>query len=174
MTITPLLLHLEHQIDRLFHQVMPCADHEARAARFDKQLFTTSSRRLGDCFSEIEGNVTWLKQLARDGRQEQCHWIANRIVDQIAALQRECRTLALREREEQAQPPADPAFCDKLTQYQDYERRLEAMRDARESQLANATSAAQRQRLQRELAALEGRLMRCRQAIATVKRAADR
>ncbi|GHM04961.1 hypothetical protein KPZU40_49360 [Klebsiella pneumoniae] len=52
-------------------------------------------------------------------------------------------------------------------QHQEYERRLLAMRDQRQRQLAQAqaTSLDEQQRLGKEVEAYSGRLARCRQAL---------
>ena len=86
-------------------------------------------------------------------------------MNQIAALQREASTQQLRPRRER--PVASPRQ-QKLEEYREYERRLQAMIDQREQRLALAESLATQQQLKQDLEVLEGRMALCRQAIHAV------
>lgn len=92
---------------------------------------------------------------------------------QIAALQRELATQALRRKNQPKEAPEADLYH-KLAEHQDYERRLIGMIQDRESLLGRQTTLAAQQKLQHELAALEGRLMRCRQALARIERNIER
>lgn len=143
-------------------QIAQHPDGRCRTPRFDKQLFTTTGTRLADYLLEIERN---LYQFSSCQNAQERVWLAEKLVNQIAALQREASTQQLRPRREQ--PAASPRQ-QKLEEYREYERRLQAMIDQREQRLALAESLAAQQQLKQDLEVLEGRLARCRQAINAV------
>lgn len=90
-------------------------------------------------------------------------WIAERLAAQIAALRRETATWSLRSWDHAS--PTLSRWQRRRLQHQEYERRLLAMRDQRQRQLAQATSLDEQQRLGKEVEAYIGRLARCRQAL---------
>ncbi len=141
-------------------------------ARFDKKLFTTHSTQLKDYLAEAQANLAQLQLSVKTGKTEQVAFVAEKLVAQIAALTRELATWKLRASE--PQKPAPENLYEKLSTHQDYERRLLAMISDRESRLGIQTSLSAQQQLQREIAAQEGRLQRCRQAIARIERAIER
>ncbi|MEB5707290.1 primosomal replication protein PriC [Pantoea anthophila] len=142
-------------------------DGVCRLPRFDSQLFHTKGTRLADYLQEVELNFARLCDSSRD--LSRSRWLAERLVDQIAALQREVSTQQLRLRREQ--PVQGPAPI-KYQEYREFERRLLAMIDQREQRLALAETLMIQQQLKQELETLEGRLARCRQAIRSVEWAA--
>ncbi|MEZ3499773.1 primosomal replication protein PriC [Pantoea sp. KPR_PJ] len=144
-------------------QIAQHPDGRCRTPRFDQQLFTTTGTRLADYLLEIERN---LELFGRCQNAQERLWLADRLLNQIAALQREASSQQLRPRREQ--PAASPRQ-QKLEEYREYERRLKAMIDQREQRLARAESLAVQQQLKQDLEVLEGRLARCRQAIAAVE-----
>lgn len=137
-------------------------DGSCRSPRFDRQLFTCKGTRLSDYLQEIEHNQQRLTA-ATDAQEHR--WLAEKLVNQIAALQREARTQQLRPRREQ--PKVNPRQ-QKLAEYREYERRLQAMIDQREQLLALAESLSVQRQLKHDLEQLEGRLARCQQAIRAV------
>jgi len=143
-------------------QIARHPDGHCRTPRFDRQLFTASGTRLADYLQEIERNLQLL--CASSNAQERV-WLAEKLVNQIAALQREANTQQLRPRRER---PAATPRQQKLAEYREYERRLQAMIDQREQRLALAESLAAQQQLKQDLEVLEGRMARCRQAIHAV------
>ncbi|MGM3174956.1 primosomal replication protein PriC [Dickeya lacustris] len=167
-----LLTALAQQIDSLAQRVAPVAGQQAPRSRFDRQLFSSYSTRLGDYLDEIRHNYQHLQHAVQEQRQERVAFMAEKLLTQITALQRELATQPLREREPIASQPQD--LYQKLAEYQGYERRLLAMVQDRESLLSSQTALAEQQRLQRELAALEGRLARCRQALTRLERHIER
>lgn len=139
-------------------------DGHCRLPRFDSQLFRTKGTRLADYLAEVEQNFTRLCDSASD---LVCSaWLAERLVDQVAALQREASTQQLRTRREK--PLSNPRAV-KYQEYREYERRLLAMIDQREQRLALAETLAVQHQLKQDLETLEGRLARCRQAIRSVE-----
>jgi primosomal replication protein N'' len=72
-------------------------------------------------------------------------WIAERLAAQIAALRRETATWSLRSWDHAS--PTLSRWQRRRLQHQEYERRLLAMRDQRQRQLAQATSLDEQQRL---------------------------
>lgn len=143
-------------------QITRHPDGRSRTPRFDRQLFRTAGTRLADYLQETEQNLQRFNDC--ENAQERA-WLADKLLNQIAALQREASTQQLRPRRER--PVASPRQ-QKLEEYREYERRLQAMIDQREQRLALAESLAQQQQLKQELEVLEGRMARCRQAIDAV------
>jgi primosomal replication protein N'' len=139
-------------------------DGRCRQPRFDSLLFNCKGTRLADYLQEIEHNFQQLQTAGDD--LDRSRWLAERLVDQIAALQREASTQQLRTRRER--PPAHRRD-DKYQEYREYERRLQAMIDQREQRLALAETLAVQQQLKQDLEVLEGRMARCRQAIRAVE-----
>lgn len=167
-----LLQQLDTQLAQLARAVEPHANQRTAKARFDHQLFHGHSTRLGDYLLEVQQTMTQLKQSVQDNRAERVAWMAERVVLQMGALQRELATQTLRSRE--AEPVVEKEnLYEKLSQHQDFERRLRAMIADRESLLAIQETLAQQQQLQRELAALEGRLQRCMQALKRIERSIE-
>lgn len=167
-----LLQQLDTQLAQLAQAVAPHANKRTAQARFDHQLFHSHSTRLGDYLLEIEQTLSQLKQSVRDNRAERVAWMAERVVLQMGALQRELATQTLRQRES---PPVAKKenLYEKLAQHQDFERRLSAMIADRESLLGTQETLAQQQLLQREIAALEGRLQRCQLALKRIERSIE-
>ncbi|WP_067705301.1 MULTISPECIES: primosomal replication protein PriC [unclassified Erwinia] len=167
-----LLQQLEEKLDLLAQAVAPHANKRTPSARFDHQLFYCHTTRLGDYLLEVRQSLAQLRQSVDDRRTDSVAWMAERIVLQMGALQRELATQRLRKGEAQKEPVSVNLY-EKLAEHQDYERRLRAMIADRESQLATRETLAQQQTLQREIAALEGRLQRCLQALKRIERAIE-
>lgn len=173
MSTQRLLQVLAQQIAALAAEVTPRGDVPIPQARFDAALFANRGTRLRDYLAEVEKNFAQLQSAANDSRTSQVAFLAEKLVAQIAALQRELATQALRRKNQPKEAPEADLYH-KLAEHQDYERRLIGMIQDRESLLGRQTTLAAQQKLQHELAALEGRLMRCRQALARIERNIER
>ncbi|MCL2893352.1 primosomal replication protein PriC [Brenneria tiliae] len=173
MNTHKLLLVLEQQIDTLAKAIAPLADKPVSQSRFDRQLFSSYGTRLKDYFHEVEQNLQSIRQLVAEQRSDRVAFMAEKLVRQITALQRELATQSLR-RQERATATPEQDLYHKLAEHQDYERRLLSMIHDRESLLNAETRPGEQQRLQKELAALEGRLARCRQALSRLERVIER
>ncbi|MFJ5157738.1 primosomal replication protein PriC [Pantoea sp. NPDC088449] len=147
-------------LDLLRQQIAQQPDGACRQPRFDSQLFRTSGTRLADYLLELEGNVAQLTAANTDVARRQ--WLADKVLDQIAALQRECQSQQLRVQRER--PRIDSRQI-KREEYQGYEQRLLAMIQQREQHLARAETLSVQQQLMREVDQLQERLARCRAAI---------
>lgn len=173
MSSQQMLQQLELRLQRLAHDLAPLAEQPAARSRFDRALFLTHGTRLKDYLRETQENFAALQRAVAAAQRQQVAFLAERLLAQMAALQREQATQALRQREPQpAQAGGDP--YQELARHQDYERRLQTMVREREWRLANCQTLAQQQQIQRELAALEGRLQRCRQALRRIEKALER
>ena len=95
------------------------------------------------------------------------------LVAQITAMQRELATQTLRKTHQTPERKSHDNYT-KLAETQQFERRLIAMIEDRETTLGQLATFSDQQRVQKELAALEGRLMRCRQALAKIERQIER
>lgn len=173
MSTEKLLQVLESQIEALSAQVGPQANMPSQQARFDLKLFGNHGNRFRDYLLEVHKNMAQLKLVVAENRTLQVAFLAEKLVAQISALQRELATQKLRKTNpEPKYNKLDPYH--KLAEHQDYERRILAMIQDRESQLGKQNLLTEQQKIQKELAALEGRLMRCRQALIKIERSIEK
>ena len=171
---TERILHvLDQQIETLAREIEPIGHVSASQARFDIALFSTKGTRLRDYLAEIKMNLQQLNQEVFEKRSAQVAFIAERLVAQITAMQRELATQTLRKPHQTPERKSHDNYT-KLAETQQFERRLIAMIEDRETTLGQLATFSDQQRVQKELAALEGRLMRCRQALAKIERQIER
>lgn len=173
MSTHRLLQALEQQITTLASEIQPQGDVPIPQARFDIALFANHGTRLRDYLAEVQKNFAQLQTAVKDNRTAHVAFLAERLVTQLTALQREMATLALR-RKNQPKETVDVDLYHKLAEHQDYERRLISMIEDRENLLGQQTTFAAQKKLQQELAAIEGRLVRCRQALTRIERSIER
>ncbi|MBK0096248.1 primosomal replication protein [Erwinia sp. S63] len=147
-------------VDQLRQQIAQQSDGACRQPRFDAQLFRCKGTRLADYLAELEQNLTQFGATDTDVMRRQ--WLAEKVLDQIAALQRECQSQQLRTQRER--PRVDPRQS-KREEYQGYETRLLAMIEQREQHLARAETLSVQQQLIRDVEVLHERLARCRAAM---------
>lgn len=164
MSLSSVHQRLHHCILSLREEIARHPDGRCRQPRFDSQLFRAKGTRLADYLQEIEQNFQRLCTDAEDLTRSA--WLAERLVDQIAALQREASTQQIRTWRERPQRNLRES---KYQEYREYERRLQAMIDQREQRMALAETLAVQQQLKKDLEILEGRMARCRQAIRSVE-----
>ena len=163
MNTRQLLQALRQKISALEEQIAPIADRELSQRRFDDTLFAARNKTLRLYMDELLHHA------------EQVRFLAEKIVAQIAALNREAATQALRQKEQSyVKRDSQVDLYQRLAQHQDYERRLAQMTDDRELALGRAQTFAEQQKIQKELAALAGRLVRCRQALQRIERQIER
>ncbi|WP_413534577.1 primosomal replication protein PriC [Rahnella inusitata] len=171
---TERILHvLDQQIETLSREIEPIGHVSATQARFDIALFSTKGTRLRDYLAEIKNNLRQLNQEVVEKRSAQVAFIAERLVAQITAMQRELATQTLRKMHQTPERKSHDNYT-RLAETQQFERRLIAMIEDRETTLGQLATFSDQQRVQKELAALEGRLMRCRQALAKIERQIER
>ena len=171
---TERILHvLDQQIETLSREIEPIGHVSATQARFDIALFSTKGTRLRDYLAEIKNNLRQLNQEVVEKRSAQVAFIAERLVAQITAMQRELATQTLRKTHQTPERKTHDNYT-RLAETQQFERRLIAMIEDRETTLGQLATFSDQQRVQKELAALEGRLMRCRQALAKIERQIER
>ncbi|TQI79251.1 restart primosome assembly protein PriC [Serratia fonticola] len=173
MSTHRLLQALEQQITALASEIQPQGDVPIPQARFDIALFSNHGTRLRDYLAEVQKNFAQLQTAVKDNRTAHVAFLAEKLVTQLTALQREMATLALR-RKNQPKETVDVDLYHKLAEHQDYERRLISMIEDRENLLGQQTTFAAQKKLQQELAAIEGRLVRCRQALTRIERSIER
>lgn len=172
MNSASLLQMLNQRIEALGQAIDPIADHQSSRARFDEVLFHTKGKTLKDYLAEVQSNMHQLTLNVEQGKRERVSFLAERLVAQIAALQRELATKDLRRND--PLPAKQQNYYQQLSTHQDYERRLQSMIQDREAASLRQTTLASQQKLQREVAALEGRLQRCRQALTRIERMIER
>nr|WP_154325243.1 primosomal replication protein [Pantoea sp. 201603H] len=165
-----LLQQLEARLEQLAATLSPRAEQQTSRARFDRQLFRCHGTRLGDYLQEARQTLSQLKQSALEKNPDRLTWLAEHMVLQMGALQREIATQPLRQREPQASRAID-TLDQKLAEHQGFEQRLIMMLSDREKQLGQQETLRQQQQIQRELTALEARLLRCREAITLIEQA---
>ena len=164
MKTAQLLQTLNDQLSELAALVAPLAEHATLSPRFDRQLFHTRST--------LDRRPIWRKpnttltSSARPSSASSCRkWSG------LPSVWRHKSPRCA------VKPPPGPCAVGttrrqrwgrwqrRRLQHQEYERRLLAMRDQRQRQLAQATSLDEQQRLGKEVEAYSGRLARCRQAL---------
>ncbi|WP_392565422.1 primosomal replication protein PriC [Utexia brackfieldae] len=170
-----LLTLIQTQVDKLTAEIAASPSKQVIEPLFDPQLFNAMPTSQGQPPNlqrhqqELIDNVSALKQRVEKGQIAQVNYLAEKIANQIAAIRRELATDNLRSptvNQYQESP------YDKHCRYLEYQRRLIAMKKAFEMDLSSA-SADTRQPLTQKLAALEGRLYRCHQAILKLEKQLD-
>ncbi|WP_113906501.1 primosomal replication protein PriC [Aliidiomarina celeris] len=162
--------HQTHEYTRVFEQLRERAQQQPELQRhwFDLTLFQSRSTQLKEYITEVEHNVTQLRQLAANS--ERYTWLLSRIEQQLSTL---VQALYRNEKSfpsEQAQKQAEGSAVSELQRlhlqlktYRGYEVRLA---DQLRSEQAAPNSAAQQQRV----IAARQRLQRCQQAITQVEK----
>lgn len=153
-------------------EIAPLAKHNTLTPRFDKRLFNTRSTEMDACLQEVNHNIDLLRQYADAGQTDQVAWLAERIVNQMAALGREAATWQLRAHD--SAHLSVGAVHRKLIQHQEFERRLQEMLRQCRYQHDRAERLDDQQRLAKEMTVLEGRLFRCREALGRIERQMER
>lgn len=167
-----LLERLQNQLIALREQATPLMGHATLKPRFDRQLFRTRSTVIQDYLAEAQTNLDGLRHAVESEQQEQVAWLAEHLTEQITALHREIAAWPLR-----AWDSASPGLGKwqrKRLENQEFERRLFEMKRERESRLNNSETLEEQQLLMREISALEGRIVRCRQARDEIERVIER
>jgi primosomal replication protein N'' len=166
---TALLLEtLQKQLTTLRAEATPLMGHATLKPRFDRQLFRTRSTLIQDYIAEAQAHLDELRHAVEHGQTQQVAWLAEHLTGQITALHREIATWTLR-----AWDGASPGLNKwqrKRLENQEFERRLFEMKREREARLNNSETLEEQQLLMREISALEGRLVRCRQALDEIER----
>lgn len=174
MKTQALLDALKKQIDELAVRVAPIKDHEFSHSRFDMQLFSHKSTKLGDCQKELNTLYQQLCNSVTLNYTQQVTFLTEKIVHQMQAISRELSTQGLREKEDSFRTKKEQVdLYERLSQHQDYERRLQAMVSEKELNLSGLTDSHLQHQCQKELAALAGRLYRCRQALMRIEKAIE-
>lgn len=167
-----LLAILERQITDLDALIAPLASHVSLTPRFDRLRFRTTGRSMDDYLREVHDNLAQLRHCVIENEPAQTAWLAEKLVEQIAALRREAAAWPLRYHDS-----AHYGFGKlhaKLLAHQEFERRLLTMMHARQQQAQQVEMLDEQQRLHREIDALEGRLARCREALHKIEAALAR
>ncbi|MGP1928773.1 MAG: primosomal replication protein PriC [Arsenophonus sp. NC-WZS1-MAG3] len=171
MKTQKLLTILEEQIEALSEKIKPIADSSFIRLRFDDKLFYRKSHQLSEYLFEIKEHFNQLKHAVITLRSEQVTFLTEKIIAQIGAITRESAIQILRTQEKhdnQKEKTVD--LYERLVQHQNYERRLITMVIDRKQRLDKQKSFVDCQKLQQQIVALAGRLMRCRQSLLRIKR----
>ncbi|MBC7004766.1 primosomal replication protein [Photobacterium sp. BZF1] len=168
---------LEDIATQLAHEAASTDRKRGEAPRplFDEQLFHCRSKLLVPCVNEIRDEIRALNREHKAGKlhPSRTQHVCERIVSQIQAVQRELATQQIRKNEPKRsagwRKPIHELYQD-LAQHQDWERRLAAMQRDKELMIARCTTLAEQQKMQKEVLALEGRLARCRTALAKIEK----
>ncbi|WP_410016165.1 primosomal replication protein PriC [Sodalis sp. RH24] len=172
MHSSKLLVTLSDQFNTLAGRIEAAGQETVSQSRFDHQLFQSRGTRLDDYLAESRQTLQRLTLTVEQGYTERVAWLAQRLIDQMTALARELATQDLRRGQPAKAAPVD--YYARLNEHQDYERRLLSMIRDRDSLRQSTGDYARTQQLQQEIAALEGRLARCRQALARIERLIER
>ncbi|WP_326902004.1 primosomal replication protein N'' [Kosakonia cowanii] len=163
-----LLERLEQQLARLRQQAAPLANHFTVSARFDRHLFQTKDTRMRAYLNETDKNLAALRETVARNHLPQALWLAEHLTAQIAALTRESAVWPLRQWDHAS--PGITRWQRRRLQHQEYERRLQAMKNERNVRLASVTTLVEQQKLHKEVEALDVRLGRCRKALENIER----
>lgn len=166
MKTARLLQTLDQQLAVLRKQVMPLANHTTLSARFDRQLFRTRSTQLRACMDEADDNFQALRKAVEEARLPQVTWLAEHLVCQMAAINREAASWSLRGWDSPS--PRIARWQRKRLQHQEFERRLMEMKVEREQRLTRTANFDEQQQLLREVQLYNERLTRCQQALSTI------
>ncbi len=98
MKTEQLLTVLTTQIEALSEKIEPLGNISTQQARFDQVLFNNHGTRLRDYLLEVRKNLAQLKQVVAEQHQQQVAFLAEKLVAQAAALQRELATQVLRKK----------------------------------------------------------------------------
>lgn len=170
---TALLLNtLQNQMALLREQATPLMGHATLKPRFDRQLFRTRSTLIKDYLDEAQANLDELRHAVQSEHTEQVAWLAEHLTEQITALHREIAAWPLHMWDSAASGAGK--WQRKRLENQEFERRLFEMKRERETRLNNSETLEEQQLLMREITALEGRLIRCRQALDEIERVIER
>lgn len=166
---TALLLQtLQKQLTALHEQARPLMQHATLKPRFDRQLFRSRSTVMKDYLAEAQHNLDELRHAVEKEQTAQVAWLAEHLAEQIAALHREIAAWPLRAWDSPGH--GREKWQRKRLEHQEFERRLHDMKRDREARLNAAQTLEEQQRLLREVTALDGRLLRCRQALDEIER----
>jgi primosomal replication protein N'' len=170
---TALLLEtLQNQLSTLRAQATPLMGYATLKPRFDRQLFRTRSTRIQDYVDEAQMNLDELRHAVENNQQQQVAWLAEHLTEQITALHREMTTWPLRVWDSAS--PGLGKWQRKRLENQEFARRLFEMKQERETRLNASETLEEQQLLMREISALEGRIVRCRQALDEIERVIER
>ncbi|WP_253378782.1 primosomal replication protein N'' [unidentified bacterial endosymbiont] len=170
---TDLLLEtLQNQLTALRAQATPLMGHATLKPRFDRQRFRTRSTLIRDYLAETQTYLDELRHAVENHQQEQVVWLAEHLTEQITALHREIAAWPLRVWDSPS--PGPGKWQRKRLENQEFERRLFEMKREREMRLNAAETLEEQQLLMREITALEGRMVRCRQALEDIERVIER
>lgn len=162
MKTAQLLQTLNDQLSELAALVAPLAEHATLSPRFDRQLFHTRSTLMQAYLAEAQHNFNQLRQPSSASSCRKWSGLPS------VWRHKSPRCAVKPPRSLRSWDHASPTLSRwqrRRLQHQEYERRLLAMRDQRQRQLAQATSLDEQQRLGKEVEAYNGRLARCRQAL---------
>ncbi|WP_160142730.1 primosomal replication protein PriC [secondary endosymbiont of Ctenarytaina eucalypti] len=160
--LTVLSAHLNNLGIRLETQ----GQHVAKKSCFDHLLFATRSNRLSDYMSESRTTLSRLSRAVEIGQADRVRWLSQRLIDQMSALSRQ---LTLNNISQNPSSDAEEDIYALLAKHQNYERRLQAMIRDRYSLCSTENDHVNACRLQKEIAALGGRLQRCQEALTRVE-----
>ncbi|WP_342221450.1 primosomal replication protein PriC [Candidatus Fukatsuia endosymbiont of Tuberolachnus salignus] len=169
MKTEELLQVLTSQIETLSERIDPQGSVPVPQTRFDHGLFSRHGTRLRDYLLEMRSNLIQLKQVVAENRLPQVTFLAEKLVAQVAALQSELATQIQLKKNLLPQTMTQNPY-DKLAEHQGYERRLIAMIEDKENQLAQQIHSSEQQRIRKELDVIEGRLACCRQALLHIEK----
>ncbi len=141
---------------------------------FDDTLFHCHGKLLTPCVSEAQATLSAIlrEQQAQKLTQARAEYLTERLLSQVAAIQREISTQAIRSNEPKHssyyRKPINELYQD-LAQHQDWERRLQILVSDKEMAL-NSAPGFQKQAAQQQLLAAEQRLKRCQEAKAKIEK----
>lgn len=167
-----LLASFEHQLIELTERCKALSDKKMSESPFDSYLFKPcKSEQINSPWfihylKEIEINLFHLKQKIRLNQPDQVIYITDKITNQLIAMTREIATHNLRIR---AVNKKNETLYETHCRYIDYERRLIDIKRQFFNKAEKTTDMIKKTLLLEKIVALEGRIDRCRKAIAKLE-----
>ncbi len=167
MNIEQLTLHVEQMAKQA--AILDRQRGEHHVALFDERLFICRSRLLTPCVKEAKATLDAITREQYEGKLTalRAEYLTERLVAQIAAIQREISTTTIRKNEikhsSHFRKPINVLYQE-LAQHQEWARRLREMVLEKEQAVSSSPSI-QRAEAQQALLATEQRLKRCEAAL---------
>lgn len=166
------LASIENQFTKLANRCKILSDKKTSESLFDSYLFKPrKSEQINlpwfiHYLKEIETNIHHLKQKIRLHQPAQVVYLTDKITNQLMAMTREIATHNLRIH---AINKTNETLYETHCRYIDYDRRLTDIKRQFVDKIEKTTDIVKKTLLSEKIATLEGRIDRCRKAIAKIE-----
>ena len=165
------LTHLKEQLNNMSIQAQAIDKQRGESLKplFDDRLFSCLSRLLSPCVQEAKNVIAQFEEEQKSGRLSSIRaaHLCEKLLNQVAALQREMATLSIREKEKRfafKHTTSMNQLYQDLAQHQNWERRLEEKLNQIEAFFSYQTTQKNQIEIQKHLIVTKERLSRCNKA----------